>query len=86
METSPNRYYRTCELNAVASYKDGKTILSDKFYTQPFKIMKPFHIKKDLMTVMMQTASAGILKGDTQEMHFVVEDIAKMELLSQSFE
>ena len=46
METSPNRYYRTCELNAVASYKDGKTILSDKFYTQPFKIMKPFHIKK----------------------------------------
>ena len=34
METSPNRYYRTCELNAVASYKDGKTILSDKFYTQ----------------------------------------------------
>ena len=86
METSPNRYYRTCELNAVASYKDGKTILSDKFYTQPFKIMKPFHIKKDLMTVMMQTASAGILKGDTQEMHFVVEDNAKMELLSQSFE
>jgi urease accessory protein len=73
-------------LNATASYKDGKTILSDKFYTQPFKIMKPFHIKKDLMTVMMQTASAGILKGDTQEMHFVVEDNAKMELLSQSFE
>lgn len=86
METSPNRYYRTCTLNAVASYKDGKTILSDKFYTQPFKIMKPFHIKKDLMTVMMQTASAGILKGDTQEMSFVVEEGAKMELLSQSFE
>jgi urease accessory protein len=73
-------------LNATASFKDGKTILSDKYYTQPFKLMKPFHIKKDLMTVMMQTASAGILKGDTQEMHFVVEDNAKMELLSQSFE
>lgn len=86
METSPNRYYRTCTLNATASLKDGKTILSDKFYTQPFKLMKPFHIKKDLMTVMMQTASAGILKGDTQEMHFVVEDNARMELLSQSFE
>lgn len=86
METSPNRYYRTCTLNAVASYKDDKTILSDKFYTQPFKIMKPFHIKKDLMTVMMQTASAGILKGDTQEMSFIVEDNARMELLSQSFE
>ena len=86
METSQNRYYRTCTLNAVASLKDGKTILSDKFYTQPFKIMKPFHIKKDLMTVMMQTASAGILRGDTQEMSFIVEEGAKMELLSQSFE
>lgn len=86
METSPNRYYRTCTLNATASFKDGKTILSDKFYTQPFKLMKPFHIKKDLMTLMMQTASAGILKGDTQEQNFVIEDNAKMELVSQSFE
>lgn len=86
METSPNRYYRTCVLNATASFKDGKTILSDKFYTQPFKLMKPFHIKKDLMTLMMQTASAGILKGDTQEQCFIIEDNAKMELTAQSYE
>ena len=86
METSQNRYYRTCVLNATASFKDGKTILSDKFYTQPFKLMKPFHIKKDLMTLMMQTASAGILKGDTQEQNFIIEDNAKMELTAQSFE
>ena len=86
METSPNKYYRTCTLHTVASFKDDKTILSDVSFTSPFKVMKPFHIKKNLMTVMMQTASAGILKGDTQEMSFTVEENARMELLSQSFE
>lgn len=86
METSQNTFYRTCTLMAEASLKDGKTILSDKFYTQPFKLMKPFHIKKDMMTVMMQSASAGILRGDEQELTFVVNEGAKMEITAQSFE
>ena len=30
------------------------------------------------MTVMMQTASAGILKGDTQELNFDIRDNASM--------
>ncbi len=38
------------------------------------------------MTVMMQTASAGILKGDTQELNFDIRDNASMELVSQSYE
>ena len=84
--TSPNRYFRTCVLNLTADFKDGKSYLSDVFFTSPFKVMRPFHIKKDLMTVMMQTASAGILKGDTQEMSFDIRDNARTELLSQSFE
>lgn len=86
METSQNTFYRTCTLNAEASLKDGKTILSDKFYTQPFKLMKPFHIKKDMMTVMMQSASAGILRGDEQEMSFICNEGAKMEITAQSYE
>lgn len=86
MTTSPNSYYRTCTLNLAADYKDGKSYLSNVFFTSPFKIMKPFHIKPNLMTVIMQTASAGILKGDTQEMTFDVNENARMELLSQSFE
>ncbi|MFR1215148.1 MAG: urease accessory protein UreD [Acutalibacteraceae bacterium] len=35
---------------------------------------------------MMQTASAGILKGDTQELNFDIRDNASMELVSQSYE
>ena len=60
--------------------------MSNVFFTSPFKVMKPFHIKPNLMTVMMQTASAGILKGDTQEMTFDINENARVELLSQSFE
>ena len=86
MTTSPNSYYRTCTLNLAADYKDGKSYLSNVFFTSPFKVMKPFHIKPNLMTVMMQTASAGILKGDTQEMTFDINENARVELLSQSFE
>ena len=48
--------------------------------------MKPFHLNKNYMTVMMQTASAGILKGDTQELNFDIRDNASMELVSQSYE
>ena len=86
MENITNSFYRTSTLMAEASLKDGKTILTDKFYTQPFKLMKPFHIKKDIMTLMMQSSSAGILAGDTQEITMTVNEGAKMEVTQQSFE
>ena len=66
--TSKNNYAKTCVLNVTADVKDGKNYVSDVYFTSPFKIMKPFHLNKNYMTVMMQTASAGILKGDTQEL------------------
>ncbi len=84
--TSKNNYPKTCVLSVTADVKDGQNYVSDVYFTSPFKIMKPFHINKHYMTVMMQTASAGILKGDTQELNFKVCDNAAMELTAQSYE
>ena len=61
--TSKNNYAKTCVLNVTADVKDGKNYVSDVYFTSPFKVMKPFHLNKNYMTVMMQTASAGILKA-----------------------
>lgn len=81
-----NQYGRISQLELTAVEKEGKTILSDVSFTAPFKIMHPFYEKKDRMTVMVQTASAGILAGDRQELKVRVRTGARMELLSQSYE
>ena len=81
--TSKNNYAKTCVLNVTADVKDGQNYVSDVYFTSPFKIMKPFHLNKNYMTVMMQTASAGILKGDymRKKRKKQMEDIDLMEEL-----
>ncbi|MBQ1627766.1 MAG: urease accessory protein UreD [Treponema sp.] len=48
--------------------------------------MNPFERTDGGITVFQQTASAGILAGDTQEHSFYIEENAILELVSQSFE
>jgi urease accessory protein len=48
--------------------------------------MRPFYEKKDFMTVMLLTASAGIMAGDRQQFDIQVKSNAKMEFVSQAYE
>ncbi len=48
--------------------------------------MRPFYEKKDFMTVMLLTASAGIMAGDRQEWDLLVRENAKLEFVSQAYE
>lgn len=48
--------------------------------------MKPFQKEDGTITVFQQTASPGILAGDTQEHKIIVENGASLEIVSQSFE
>ena len=73
------------ELTAARS-KKGSTFIKDSFFTSPFKIMKPFQKEDGGITVFQQTASPGILAGDTQEYKIIVESGASLEIVSQSFE
>lgn len=81
-----NQFGKVSKLNLTAAYKDGKTILEDVFFTAPFKIMRPFYEKKGVMTVMLMTASAGIMAGDCQEFDIRVKEGANMEFVSQAYE
>lgn len=81
-----NQFGKVSKLNLEASFRDGKTILGDISFTAPFKVMRPFYEKKDRMSVMLLTASAGILSGDCQEIRICVKEHAHMELLSQAYE
>lgn len=62
-----NQFGKLSKLHITTAYKEGKTIMEDVSFTAPFKIMHPFYEKKDFMTVMLLTASAGIMAGDRQE-------------------
>lgn len=70
----------------VSQNSKGKTVISQKFFTSPFKIMNPFERTDGGIMVFQQTASAGILAGDSQEHSFYIEENAILELVSQSFE
>lgn len=83
-----NNFSKTSQLKITASLsKSGdKTIIKDSFFTSPFKIMKPFERSDGGISIFQQTASAGILAGDTQEHSFLIEENAILEIKSQSFE
>ncbi|MCC8082291.1 MAG: urease accessory protein UreD [Lachnospiraceae bacterium] len=81
-----NQFGKLSKLQITAAEKDGKTILENIYFTSPFKIMRPFYEKGDFMTVMLLTASAGIMAGDRQEFEIRVRENAKMEFVSQAYE
>lgn len=81
-----NSFGRISQLNLKTEERDGKTILEDVYFTAPFKVMNPFAQKDGSIQVMMMSASAGIMEGDSQQFDFHIGTGSKMEFLSQSFE
>lgn len=82
-----NQFGRTSELKIIAAKNSsGKTFVKDSFFTSPFKIMKPFERADGGIQIFQQSASAGVMAGDTQEFSFEIQPGAILELVSQSFE
>lgn len=80
-----NKYGKTSRLSLTLEYRDDKTILSDVYFTAPFKIIKPFY-DKDYMQVMQISVSAGIMEGDNQEIYINALENSKSEIISQAYE
>lgn len=80
-----NRYGKTSKLDLTMEYRENKTILSDVFFTAPFKIMKPFY-DRDYMQIMQISVSAGIMQGDEQDIKITALENSKSEILSQAYE
>ena len=76
-----NQFGKLSKLHIRTAYREGKTILEDVSFTAPFKIVHPFYEKKDFMTVMLLTASAGIMTDDWQEIDVCVKENSNMEFV-----
>ena len=81
-----NQFGRTSRCELTASSNGEKTVLSEVAFTAPFKIMTPFYEKPDVMHVMLLSASAGIMEGDTQEFQIRAENGAHMRFSAQAYE
>ena len=81
-----NKFGKTSVVKISSLLKEDEIILDDMYFTAPFKIMKPFKISKDTLSIMLLTASAGIMEGDVQEISILVGEGTKIEFLSQAYE
>lgn len=64
--------------------QNGNTVISDSFFTAPFKITKPFSNGK-MAEIMIMQASAGILEGDCHEMEFKIRSGSRVIITGQSY-
>jgi urease accessory protein len=81
-----NQFGRTSKLDLTAAVKDGKTCIEDISFTAPYKVMLPFEKKNGGLSVMLMSASAGIMEGDRQEFTFDIKSGAYLEFISQSYD
>ncbi len=66
--------------------KNGKTIVSDSYFTSPLKILKPFYNEDNTkMRLCILNVSAGILEGDQYEIEINVAKASNVYIYSQSY-
>ncbi|CBG39573.1 urease accessory protein UreD [Helicobacter mustelae] len=63
----------------------GKSVIEDMFFTPPLKIIHPIY-DGDIANIMLISVSAGLMKGDDQEIELDIGDRSLVRLTSQSFE
>jgi urease accessory protein len=73
------------DLSVSTAYKNGKTVMSDCFFTSPFKIAKPFYRENGYTEIMVMCASPGILAGDRYNLRFDLSDSTKTIISEQSY-
>lgn len=75
------------KLQIVTGCRDGKSYLKDVFVNPPFRVVPVGQLKKDGGAYLMMTSSSpGILSGDHYYMEVLVEENARLQLLSQSYQ
>ncbi len=77
-----NRNKGICEL--IAEKKNGRTVITDCCYTAPFKIMNPFYDGQQT-TIMIMTASAGMLAGDDYLHRYQIRENADLTITGQGY-
>ncbi|MCE3039714.1 urease accessory protein UreD [Helicobacter anatolicus] len=63
----------------------GKSVIEEMFFTPPLKIIDPIY-EGDVANIMLLSVSAGLMKGDCQDIDIFIGKNSKIKLTSQSFE
>ncbi len=65
---------------------NGKTIITDSYFTAPVKIAKPFYNEQNnIAEVMVMSASAGVMAGDSYRTEIDMGENTAMSLQGQSY-
>lgn len=80
-----NYYSKESVLKLETRVKNEKTIISDSFFTPPFKILKPFYGQSNIMRLCLVNVSPGILEGDNYNINVSMEKGSSLELYSQAY-
>lgn len=73
------------ELDLTIESKNNKTILRNAYFTNPFKIAKPFYNDNDEMIIYMMNSSPGILEGDNYNINIDVKENSNCYITGQSY-
>lgn len=74
------------ELYVQTSCYNGRTIVSDSYFTSPLKIAKPFYRENGYTEVMVLLAGPGMLSGDQYNIHHEMLDNTKTIISAQSYQ
>lgn len=67
-------------------FSNNITIIEDSYFTAPYKIAKPFYnFERNLAEVMVMSASAGVMEGDSYLAEVEVGRASSLSLQGQSY-
>ncbi len=72
------------ELYIKTENVNGRTVVSDSYFTAPFKITQPFY-NNGVSEIMIMQASAGILDGDSLNVKFDIGSGSHTAITGQSY-
>ncbi len=74
-------------LSIVTGHKNNRSYLKDVFVSPPFRVVPVGQVKSDSAAyLMIVSSSPGILDGDRYELGITVEENARLQLQSQSYQ
>ena len=74
----------TTELRLCVGIENGKSTITDRYFTSPLKLGMPVS-RGDRLQIILMMASAGILKGDEFVYEICCEEGTKTRLTEQSY-
>lgn len=80
-----NYYSKESVLKLETKVKNEKTVVSDSYFTPPFKLLKPFYGENNIMRLCVLNVSPGILEGDDYSITVNMGKGSILELYSQAY-